>query len=36
LQADLDAVEAEVRRLGPQGLDTFDENMFHPLEIRRQ
>ncbi len=34
LRADLDAVEAEVRRLGPHGLDCFDETLFHPLEIR--
>jgi len=36
LRADLDAIEAEVRRLGPHGLDRFDESLFHPLEIRRQ
>lgn len=33
LRADLDAVEAEVRRLGPGRLDTFDETLFRPLEI---
>lgn len=36
LRSDLDAVEAEVRRLGPGRLDTFDETLFHSVEIFRQ
>lgn len=36
LRADLDVVEAEVRRLGPDRLDSFDETLFQSLEIRRQ
>ncbi|MCX8061663.1 MAG: DUF309 domain-containing protein [Anaerolineales bacterium] len=34
LREDLDHVEKEVRRLGPLGLDRFDENLFCQLEIR--
>ncbi|MCS6906864.1 MAG: DUF309 domain-containing protein [Anaerolineales bacterium] len=34
LRADLDKVEAEVRKLGPQGLKFFDPHLFCPLELR--
>lgn len=34
LREDLDRVEEEVRKLGPTGMDRFNEDLFHQIEIR--
>lgn len=34
LRHDLDEVEAEIRRVGPQGLNHFEQSLLRPIELR--